>query len=314
MSWRRSSGRKSTPVGKETAALRIYRGPEEPVAVHNADRVPETRPRPALFRALGRHEPPAVVEIDGETFQRQEVFKHDSWAASGIYVSATRRAFCKFNRQQAVLFLPMRWLGRRLAARERSFHDRLTGVEGVPASLGPVRAAGQVLPHALARAFVAGHALGEQEQLDDRFFPSFRRLLAEVHARDVAHVDLHKRENILVADDGRPYLIDFQISFALPRRGAVAVLLRGVMRMLQRCDRYHLLKHELRYRPDQAGLTAVDIDRLRPWWIRAHRMIAVPFRSLRRSLLVRLGIRSRTSAGHAWSEAFPEVAHRREAA
>ena len=41
------------------------------------------------------------------------------------------------------------------------------------------------------------------------------------------------------------------------------MLLRGVMRMLQRCDRYHLLKHELRYRPDQAGLTAVDIDRLR---------------------------------------------------
>jgi hypothetical protein len=314
MNWWRSNGLKSAPGGNQTVALRVYRGPEESAAVHNAGRDPETRPRPPLFRALGRDEPPAVVEIDGETFRRREVFKHDSWAASGIYVSATRQAFCKFNRQQAVLLVPMGWLGRHLATRERSFHERLDGIEGIPASLGPVSAAGRVLPHALARAFVAGHALGEKERLDDRFFPSFRRLLAEVHARDVAHVDLHKRENILVGEDGRPYLIDFQISFALPHRGAVAALLRGVLRMLQRCDRYHLLKHQLRYRPDQAGLTTHDIDRMRPWWIRAHRTIAVPFRTLRRGLLVRLGIRSRTSAGHAWSEAFPEVAHRREAA
>jgi hypothetical protein len=59
------------------------------------------------------------------------------------------------------------------------------------------------------------------------------------------------------------------------------------------------------------GLSAADMHRLRPWWIRAHRCVAVPFRTVRRRLLTVLGIRSRS--GHAFSEAFPEVAHRRAA-
>jgi hypothetical protein len=37
----------------------------------------------------------------------------------------------------------------------------------------------------------------------------------------------------------------------------------------------------------------------------------VPFRTVRRRLLTALSIRSKT--GHAFSEAFPEVAHRRAA-
>lgn len=270
------------------------------------------KPRPALFRALGKAEPPAVVEIDGERFRCVEVLKHDSWAASGIYASATRKAFCKFNRQQAVGPVPMRWLGWLLAAREQSFHRRLHDVEGVPAALGPVRVSGRVLPHAVAREFIAGHALREGEHVSDDFFIRFRRMLAEVHARGVAHVDLHKRENILVDETGRPYLIDFQISFALPRRaGMVTTLFGWLLSILQRSDDYHLLKHELKHRPDLAGLTGADIERARPWWIRAHRMVAVPFRTFRRNLLVRLGIRS--ASGHAFSEAFPEIAHRRAA-
>jgi hypothetical protein len=269
------------------------------------------RPRPPLFRALGRDEPPAVVEIDGECFRRQEVLKHDSWAASAIYAGATRRAFCKFNRQQSVLRVSMRWLGRLLASREQAFHDRLAGVAGIPSSLGPVRHAGRVLPNALAREFIDGHALREGERVDDAFFPRLRFLLVEVHRRGVAHVDLHKRENILVGADGRPYLIDFQISFRLPRLPLVREVARPLLAILQQCDDYHLLKHELRYRPDQCRFASEELARLRPWWIRVHRGLAVPFRSCRRRLLVWLGIRS--TGGHAHTETFPEVAHRRAA-
>ncbi|MFM8706213.1 MAG: hypothetical protein ACKOHG_20600 [Planctomycetia bacterium] len=272
---------------------------------------PSSRPRPPLFRALGPDEPPAEVEIDGEPFRCIEVLKLDSWAASGIYASPTRRTRCKFNRRQRVAVVPMGWLGRLLAAREQSFHDRLHGIAGIPVSLGPVRLDGRVLPNAIARAFIDGHALEEREWVDDAFFPRLRRLLAEVHRRDVAHVDLHKRENILVADDGRPFLIDFQISFALPRFPLIGPLLRPLLTVLQRSDDYHLLKHQIKHRPDQSSLGMRDLEQLRPWWIRAHRSIAVPFRTCRRQLLVWLGIRSRS--GHAYSEAFPEIAHRRAA-
>ena len=295
---RRIGGGRGCGTGADDGALRLFRAPDEP----------RVQPRPAVFRALGRHEPPEVVEIAGERFRLREVLKHDSWAATGIYASAGGVALCKFNRVQPIFGMPMRWLGRRLAAREAAFIERLAGIEGIPGSDGPVSSAGRPLPHAVSRRWIAGHALAADEAVDECFFPSLRRLLAAMHARGVAHVDLHKRENILVDPAGCPHLIDFQISFALPRGRVGAWLCAGLLRVLQRCDDYHLLKHELRHRPEDRGLGQADLDRLRPWWIRAHRTVAVPFRRLRRRLLVTLGIRD--AAGQASSEAFPEIAHR----
>jgi hypothetical protein len=269
----------------------------------------QVRSRPATFRALGASDPPATVEIDGEVFHLDEILKHDSWAATGIYMSSTRKALCKFNRQQSILGMSMRWLGRRLAARESSFMERLAGIEGIPTSLGPISHNGHVLDRAVSRAWVPGHALMPGERVSATFFPSFRRLLAAVHSRGVAHVDLHKRENILVDEQGKPWLIDFQISFALPQdKRLVDMCLGGVLRLLQRCDEYHLLKHEVHHGPEQSELALHELARRRPWWIRVHRCVAVPFRKVRRRLLVALGIRA--AGGQASSETFPEVAHR----
>lgn len=251
--------------------------------------------------------------MQGESFRRIETLKHDSWAASAIYASGSRKAICKFNRHQPILVIPMAWLGRLLARRERRFMERLAGIEGIPVSLGAVEADGRRLRHAVAHEWIEGHALAEGERVDDQFFPRLTALLEEAHRRGVAHVDLHKRENILVDDLGRPHLIDFQISFGLPQASRLAAaLLGGVLEVLQRCDNYHLLKHRLRHRPDQVRATAADLERLRPWWIRAHRCVAVPFRTFRRGLLTSLGIRS--PGGQAHTEAFPEIAHRRVAA
>ena len=46
---------------------------------------PTVRPRPALFRALGRHDPPSEIEVAGDLYRRSSVFKHDSWAATALY-------------------------------------------------------------------------------------------------------------------------------------------------------------------------------------------------------------------------------------
>jgi len=267
---------------------------------------PGTRARPALFRALGSHDPPDTVLLHGKTFTRSEIVKHDSWAATAIYTSSHCQAVCKFNRLHPVFIVPVRWLGRMLASRERRFMQRLTGIDGIPVSMDPVFIDGHVAEHAVSHEFIPGHPLRANEQVDDQFFPRLAALLAEVHGRGIAHVDLHKRENILVDDDGKPHLIDFQISFGLPRNRWAAAVFRGTLRMLQRCDEYHLLKHRVRIRPDQARMTEADIHRLRPWWIRLHRIVAVPFRTLRRSLLTRLRIRS--GPGQATSEVFPEAA------
>lgn len=274
---------------------------------------PAARVRPALFRALGNSEPPETITVDGREYRLETVFKHDSWAATAVYapLAGGPRIVCKFNRRQSILGLPAGWIGRWLARRESAFLRRLEPLHQVPRCLGTVTAHGQPQRNACARTFIEGHPLGRYETVNDEFFPSLHRLLDEMHARGIAYVDLHKRENILVGDDGQPYLIDFQVCAATPESLHRRLPgLRGLLAPLFRMDRYHVAKHHQRLRPDQCGLSRDDVAGQRPLWVRFHRLIAQPLRQLRRGLLVRLGIRK--ADGRAHSEAFPEDAIRRE--
>ncbi|HMF18477.1 MAG TPA: hypothetical protein VKE98_14805 [Gemmataceae bacterium] len=263
------------------------------------------RPRPPMFRALGKEEPPVEIVIEGQRYQRKTVFKHDSWAATALYQSPDRTIVCKFNRRQRIAFLPMDWLGRLLARRERRILQLLAGLRSVPEVLGPVTADGKLLDNAVAHDYVPGHPLRNGEPVNDEFFPTLRMLLEHMHNRGIAYVDLHKRENIIVGDDGRPYLIDFQISAASPGPHR---LWHFLLSILKTCDNYHLGKHIRNCRPDQAEEDTWARQQSRPWWIRLHRLVAVPFRSLRRRLLVTLGIRRQS--GRADTEHFPEDAVR----
>jgi hypothetical protein len=269
-------------------------------------KTPTARPRPPIFRALGAHEPPERVEVGGQPYQLVRVFKHDSWAATALYRGPSGQIVCKFNRQQSVAGLPMRWLGRRLARREAAVLQRLSDLPNVPRWAGDVCVNGRRLEHAVAHDYVPGHPLGDGERVNDRFFGELTDLLATMHRRGIAYVDLHKRENVIVGDDGRPYLIDFQISLTLPNWWPA----RAVLRMAQRSDDYHLAKHVARCRPDLGGVLP-SIAANRPWWIRLHRLVARPFRACRRRLLVWCGVR--TGRGRVGSEHFPEEVVRADA-
>jgi hypothetical protein len=205
----------------------------------------------------------------------------------------------------------MRWLGRWLARRETGFLRRLADVPNVPRWSGPVFAGGQLQRHAVAHEYIPGGPLRPTSPVGEEFLDRLAELVRAVHARDIAYVDLHKRENILVGDDGQPYLFDFQISYALPRWWPGNSLLpRIVLRLLQRSDEYHLQKHLCYWQARLAGKGRVPLKR--PWWIRSHRIVAVPLRRLRRWLLVQAGVRGRT--GRAETELFPEEGVRSEAA
>ena len=110
-----------------------------------------------------------------------------------------------------------------------------------------------------------------------------------VHARDVAYVDLEKRENIIVGDDGRPYLIDFQISLHVPPgRGPLRRIARWILARFQQSDRYHLLKHWRRHRPDQLSPEQIAHSRRAGAWIQLHRTLTRPLVRLRRRTLSRV--------------------------
>jgi len=175
--------------------------------------------------------PGAVVE---------QVLKSDRYATTArVRLADGTRAVWK----RSVVVLPpgvrVGAAARGLARREADHLERLGGIEGVPRLLA------RPSPDTLLRAWIDGVTLRDSPDVPDATFPALRALVAEVHAKGVAYADLAKEENIVLDPDGRPWLVDFQISIA---RGT---WLGGVVPLLQQADRYHLARHVKRRRPDQ---------------------------------------------------------------
>jgi len=240
------------------------------------------RRHPWLF-ALPTGALPPSVTCRGRTYRLIDTFKHDFFAATGLYQGPDTRAVLKVGRTNDLLSFPMRWSGRLLARRERRLYERLQDLPGVPRLIGPVGETG------FMHEFVPGHPLARRENVSDTFFDDLLALVRALHARDIAYVDLNKRQNVLVGDDGQPYLIDFQISLWLPPVGWRAWRpLRWLLARFQHADLYHCLKHKRRLRPDL--LTADETCRLArvSIWIRLHRGLTRPLTKLRRRTLRRL--------------------------
>jgi serine/threonine protein kinase len=216
------------------------------------------------------------------------MFKHDFFAATGLYQSPSgEEVVLKMGRTASLMGLPMGWVGEILARHEARIYQITESVRGIPRCLARYSSTG------LVHEFVRGRPLLRGDSVGDQFFPRLSDLLAELHARQVAYVDLEKPENILLGEDGNPYLIDFQISWHLPdRRGGRTWLARWILDVLQRADRYHLLKHWRRLRPDQLDESTIAASYAAPFWIRWHRLLFRPLTHLRRWGLVWLGARS----------------------
>ncbi len=111
-------------------------------------------------------------------------------------------------------------------------------------------------------------------------------LFIAIHERNIAYVDANKRENILYGEDGRPWLIDFQISFFHDPRGWNFVK-RWWMRRFVRADWYHYHKHKVRLLP--SACTPDDFAKAkRPGRLhRTHRFFTRPIIVVRRKFLAR---------------------------
>src|SRR6185369_1004878 len=125
--------------------------------------------------------------------------------------------------------------------------------------------------------YVTGRPLQKGKPVPDRFFMQLTGLLEELHRRDIAYVDTNKPENILLGDDGKPHLIDFQISWDLHELGD-NFLNRWWLRRLCDSDIYHLLKHKKRFRPDQTTDDERTRIEQRGTLINLHRFLTRPYR------------------------------------
>ena len=234
--------------------------------------------------ALGRDELPQTVTANGIPYELERTVKHDFWAATGFYRAATdaprgtERAVVKINRRASLLGIPMKWTGRKLCRREVRAYAKLQDLPNIPRLLGDATDTGFI------HAYIEGQPIRRDVPVPDGFFDELLELIAEMQRRGLAYVDTNKPENILQSVDGRPCLIDFQISFDAsawwPRW-----LGRKLLRACYRGDVYHVLKQKRRFRP--ADLTPAEraIIETRSWPIRVHRIMARPYFLVRRPMM-----------------------------
>ncbi|GIK11291.1 MAG: hypothetical protein BroJett001_33570 [Chloroflexota bacterium] len=246
--------------------------------------------RPLWLCALGRRPLPGELAVAGARYGLAQVYKNDFFAVTARYdrVSAEAEAgapgsvVLKMNRQAPAL-IPLRFVGRVLAWREAGAFERVGILPGIPRFLGRFEDTGVI------HEFVPGHAMRKGERVSDDFHDRLHELIAGIHARNVAYVDLEKCENVIVGDDGRPYLVDFQIAFYWPWRfGGRSFPVRWLLRRFQSADRYHLVKLHRRTRRDQLSPEALAASYRRPWYVRLHGLLMRPLTLLRRRILDRL--------------------------
>jgi hypothetical protein len=234
------------------------------------------------MRALGKAGLPRGFALDGTSYALRRTVKHDFFAATAFYADAAgRTVVLKVSRTTDFAGVPLAWLGRWLCRREMRFYEKLADLPNVPRLLGAVGETGFV------HDYVPGCPLEKDRPVPDGFFDQLQHLLAELHRRGIAYVDTNKPQNILLGDDGRPHLIDFQISYDLADLGDWAFS-RWLLRRLQQEDLYHVLKHKRRMRPDELTRDEQEHCTRQSALIRLHRFITRPYFLLRRRTFKRL--------------------------
>lgn len=237
------------------------------------------------MRALGKTGLPPEFTLNGTTYRLVRTVKHDFFAGTAFYRDgAGRTVVLKASRIADFAGVPLLWLGRWLCRRELRFYTKLADLPNIPDVLGTVG------PTGFVHDFVAGRPLEKHLPVPDGFFDELQDLLSELHRRGLAYVDTNKPQNILLGDDGRPHLIDFQISwdveeFDLP---GLRTLNRWWLRRLQQEDFYHVLKHKRRIRPDEMTPDETERAMRRSALIRLHRFVSKPYFMLRRRTFKRL--------------------------
>ncbi|MBN1517767.1 hypothetical protein JXA32_14480 [Candidatus Sumerlaeota bacterium] len=130
---------------------------------------------------------------------------------------------------------------RRILRREHRFLRLLDGLEGVPRAYGWIDADGFVMERLDARD-MPGHRY--TKQFPGEFFEQLAILVDAMHQRGVVHGDI-RRKNIMMDEDGKPYLIDFATAWHRD------TLLGAFMyKRLTAIDRLKVTRLKARHRPD----------------------------------------------------------------
>jgi len=136
-------------------------------------------------------------------------------------------------------------IGRFLIWREKKAYRRLKGVKGVPVFYGVVEGLALVLEEIQGRSI---EGLDREKRLPVQFFEALRDLVERVHRRGLCHCDLKRAANVLVGNDGQPYIIDW--SAAIVEREFRFFPARLIYKRFLVDDSHAVIKLQLRHCPE----------------------------------------------------------------
>jgi tRNA A-37 threonylcarbamoyl transferase component Bud32 len=202
----------------------------------------------------------AAINLEGS---EASIFQKGEWGKADILLLQTgeKKAIVKdFNRK----ILPVRWYGRWQIRREASIYRRLAGIPGVP------RYFGRIGKNAMAIEYIEGERISHwrRRELPPQLFPRLWKLIETIHSRGIVHIDLRKRDNILISAAGEVFIIDFNASFRFEPGGLAG---RWLLPALKRIDHFGFLKWKATLAPAQLTEAERSVFRrmsfLRRFWI-----------------------------------------------
>jgi hypothetical protein len=224
---------------------------------------------------------PGKVFIQGEAFYFEKILKDDFFSVNVLYKNPEgTRYVLKLSDFRFFLGILLRPLAMFFSWREYRIYRLLEGIEGIP-TLGP-----RLGKRGYLHRYIEGRTLHELEKggsLPDDFFPKLEKIISKVHERRIFYLDLNKRGNIILGEDMKPYLIDFQISlFIRKRRGLAGLISDRVFNGLIREDIYHLYKHKRHFQPHMMTDEELALARRTGFNEWLNRYVGSPYRKVKR--------------------------------
>jgi len=116
----------------------------------------------------------------------------------------------------------------------------LQGIEGVVDAV-------KINQLTLLTRYIPGKDLAgfKQSELDDNIYYKLCDLLNSIHSRDVVHLDLRQRRNVIISKNAEPYIIDFASAIHIGKKS----IFSWILEPLKFIDKSGLLKLKNRYFP-----------------------------------------------------------------
>lgn len=131
----------------------------------------------------------------------------------------------------------LRFIYAMMLRHEYRAYSMLSGMSGIP------RCYGLLHRRFLVLEYIDGETLRKKQPEDrDYFFARMLEIIKELHKRGIAHVDLKKKENILIVNGSEPVFVDFGV--AARRKNGFRIVNDYIFRVAKHFDYNAWIKHK----------------------------------------------------------------------